>query len=286
MSEEKNIKEQFTEDIPKLQENVDEIISQKQPIKVKEPQNQNMEVHKHPHHVTHKKKWGEYLLEFFMLFLAVFLGFIAENQREHMVEKSRARQYASSLMEDLKADTAELNTTISGTRNYALNADTILSELDKPASVQNDTLLQRLTAQLALFNFYDPQLGTYNQLKNYGSLRYFSIEISKRLNHYETYANYILKMSNQHLEFRTELLLPFINKITNTRFIRSLRNEIKYNGPIFIEKPDKKLTQEWYTLAYSLKKNYNLIVKKMELQLKNAKELIVLLEKKYHFDNE
>ena len=24
---------------------------------------ENMEVHKHPHHVTHKKKWGEYLLE-------------------------------------------------------------------------------------------------------------------------------------------------------------------------------------------------------------------------------
>jgi len=26
-----------------------------------------MEVHKHPHHVTHKKKWGEYLLEFSLL---------------------------------------------------------------------------------------------------------------------------------------------------------------------------------------------------------------------------
>jgi len=25
---------------------------------------ENMEVHKHPHHLTHKKKWGEYLLEF------------------------------------------------------------------------------------------------------------------------------------------------------------------------------------------------------------------------------
>ncbi len=33
-----------------------------------------MEVHKHPHHVTHKKKWGEYLLEFIMLFLAVWMG--------------------------------------------------------------------------------------------------------------------------------------------------------------------------------------------------------------------
>src|SRR5205085_10193866 len=41
-------------------------------------QTENMEVHKHPHHVTHKKKWGEYLLEFLMLFLAVTMGFFAE----------------------------------------------------------------------------------------------------------------------------------------------------------------------------------------------------------------
>ena len=47
-----------------------------------------MEVHKHPHHITHKKKWGEYLLEFLMLFLAVFLGFVAENIRE---EKRKAQ---------------------------------------------------------------------------------------------------------------------------------------------------------------------------------------------------
>jgi hypothetical protein len=40
-----------------------------------------MEIHKHPHHVTQKKKWGEYLLEFLMIFLAVFLGFVAENIR-------------------------------------------------------------------------------------------------------------------------------------------------------------------------------------------------------------
>ncbi len=50
-----------------------------------------MEVHKHPHHVTHKKKWTEYLLEFFMLFLAVFLGFVAENIREHIAEKERGK---------------------------------------------------------------------------------------------------------------------------------------------------------------------------------------------------
>src|SRR5215831_19439439 len=72
------------------------------------PQSQeteNMEVHKHPHHVTHKKKWKEYLLEFFMLFLAVFLGFVAENIREEAGDNHRERQYMQSLVSDLSADT-------------------------------------------------------------------------------------------------------------------------------------------------------------------------------------
>ena len=68
----------------------------------------NMEVHKHPHHVTHKKKWTEYLLEFLMLFLAVFLGFIAENIREHSVEHTREKQYMQSMVEDLGIDVFNL----------------------------------------------------------------------------------------------------------------------------------------------------------------------------------
>ena len=73
------------------------------------PQTENMEVHKHPHHVTHKKKWGEYLLEFFMLFFAVFLGFVAENIRENTVEKHREKQFMVSLVKDLELDTSELS---------------------------------------------------------------------------------------------------------------------------------------------------------------------------------
>lgn len=68
-----------------------------------------MEIHKHPHHVTHKKKWPEYLLEFFMLFLAVFLGFVAENVREHIVEKERGRKYIESFYQDLKTDTSRMS---------------------------------------------------------------------------------------------------------------------------------------------------------------------------------
>ena len=85
-----------------------------------EPKDDTMEVHKHPHHVMHKKKWNEYLLEFFMLFLAVFCGFLAENFREHQVEKERGRQYIRSLYEDLNYDTSN---SINGPERTCLETD-------------------------------------------------------------------------------------------------------------------------------------------------------------------
>ncbi len=181
MSEEKKIEEESTEDKPYTTDESKKSaegtsISSKESETVAEENiqhstpniqhnNENMEVH-HPHDITHKKKWGEYLLEFFMLFLAVTMGFFVENQREHYIEKQRARQYAVSLIEDLKADTAELNRSVSGTKKSVSEVDTLLAELNKPTALQNDTLLQHLTAKLPRFNFYDPQLGTYNQIKN------------------------------------------------------------------------------------------------------------------------
>jgi hypothetical protein len=74
-----------------------------------------MEVHHHPiangSH-TLAKKWSHYFWEFLMLFLAVFCGFLAENFREHRIEKNRAQQYIRSFYEDLKNDTTRLNNLI------------------------------------------------------------------------------------------------------------------------------------------------------------------------------
>ena len=67
-----------------------------------------MEVH-HPHHPSHKKKWTEYILEFLMLFLAVSMGFIAENIREEQVVKHQTLNVLAQLHEELKLDTIELN---------------------------------------------------------------------------------------------------------------------------------------------------------------------------------
>ena len=64
-----------------------------------------MEVHAHTHPSAssgHRKKWTHYFWEFLMLFLAVFCGFLAENQREHIIEHQRELQFMKSLLIDLK----------------------------------------------------------------------------------------------------------------------------------------------------------------------------------------
>ena len=65
-----------------------------------------MEVHHHSH--KSGKKWTHYFWEFLMLFLAVFCGFLAENQREHYIEHQREKQFVNSFINDLEADTARL----------------------------------------------------------------------------------------------------------------------------------------------------------------------------------
>ena len=106
MSEEENIEKQSSDNALQPTEN-DNNVSERSIIS-QEAQT-NMEVHKHPHHVTHKKKWGEYLLEFLMLFLAVFLGFLAENYRETLVNKEKEHHYLQNMVADLKADTSDVN---------------------------------------------------------------------------------------------------------------------------------------------------------------------------------
>jgi len=132
-----------------------------------------MEIHKHPHHVTHKKKWGEYALEFLMLFLAIFLGFVAENIRETSVERHQEKEYMQLMVEDLKKDTANINTMVTGNRILIMGLDSLLDLLSGP---QQDKSIQRQTFiySLKYTYWYMPiQFSelTLTQLKSSGGLR-------------------------------------------------------------------------------------------------------------------
>src|ERR1700683_2073899 len=63
-----------------------------------------MEVHHHPDMHHKRKNFKEYFLEFLMIFLAVTMGFFAENIREHFVDKEKEKEYLRSFAEDLSSD--------------------------------------------------------------------------------------------------------------------------------------------------------------------------------------
>ena len=152
--------------------NGEEIFSNTEPVHTaQEPETTNMEVHKHPHHVTHKKKWSEYLLEFFMIFLAVFLGFLAETEREHIVEKDRERQFMSSLVRDLQLDTLELAKGHAFRMVKIAAIDSVISCLGVQQGNLAPAQLYRLSIKyFANRNFFQNS-GTLDQLKNSGGLR-------------------------------------------------------------------------------------------------------------------
>jgi|SRR5689334_21332436 len=131
-----------------------------------------MEVHHHPHHVTHKKKISEYLLEFFMLFLAVFLGFIAENIREHLADKKRGQEYVRSFVEDLKKDTSQYSKLL---HEYAF-MDSVTNQI----TACYDTIAHHSASTMCLGNIIPYLISftdfvytdrTIQQLKTTGGLR-------------------------------------------------------------------------------------------------------------------
>ena len=128
-----------------------------------------MEVHTHSH--TPRKKWTHYFWEFLMLFLAVFCGFLAENQREHLVENRRELKYAASPYEDLKKDTAALSADIPFWNTILLSIDTIRQEVEKPMGMRNAFLLYRNAALMRGYNNFEYHDRTIEQLKNGGNFR-------------------------------------------------------------------------------------------------------------------
>jgi hypothetical protein len=85
-----------------------------------------MEVHHHPD-INHKpKKWKEYFLEFLMIFLAVTLGFIAENLREHITDRVKERQYIAGFIRNVKDDTASLRHVIEFDQQQVKGVDSML----------------------------------------------------------------------------------------------------------------------------------------------------------------
>lgn len=151
-----------------------------------------MEVHHHSHH---PKKWKEYITEFLMLFLAVSLGFMAENIREHQIEKHREIAYLQNVHEDLKLDLKNINSVLNQ-NTVRLNAlDTFFDGL-KNGTIKNEDVYYYARNLGLRATFESSHIGL-DQIKSAGGLRMVKVdEIVSGIQEYERMLNSIDKLES------------------------------------------------------------------------------------------
>ena len=155
-----------------------------------------MEVHQHTH--TPRKKWTHYFWEFLMLFLAVSLGFYAENLREGILHKKEVKTHMNSLVSDLQTDIVLFDSVIDRNSYGAAMADSLIELLHSDTTNTTDIYFaaRSVTANLG---YYYTNAKSFDQLKSSGLLRYIKPKIL--LDSIGTYYSSFQWLTNQ-----TELL--------------------------------------------------------------------------------
>jgi len=128
-----------------------------------------MEVHAHSH--TARKKWTHYFWEFLMLFLAVSLGFYAENTRETILHKKEVKTQLNSMLSDLQSDIILFDSVTDRNSFGAKMADSLVELLH--SDITNTTEVY-YTARIVTANlgYYYTNSKSFEQLKAAGLLRY------------------------------------------------------------------------------------------------------------------
>jgi hypothetical protein len=241
-----------------------------------------MEVHAHTH--TPRKKWTHYFWEFFMLFLAVFCGFLAEYQLEHTIENSREKVYIKSMKEDLEKDTAHLASVAKSFTEKIKALDTLI---DYFPDLETGYPVPFFRNFYHLFFFEDlhPNDRTMQQLKNAGGMRLIRkkiavdsiIEYDSRIKDALTEQDAINNLFNKLQDIGELVNAPAIN------------NAMEYNDPGNLElnkvtvlyTKDKMVLGKydtWMRLFRQYALNYIYFLNDTKAQ---AERLIAVLKKQY-----
>jgi hypothetical protein len=237
--------------------------------------------------ILYKKKWGGYLLEFLLLFLAVFLGFVAENIRENKIDKETERVYMQNMLYDLQADTTIYSDYFSRTEVIYDLVDTIVVEIKKPALERN---ISRLVYSARILTAKWKQITlvtrTYEEMKSSGHLRLIqNKEISGKVSSYynslaelDTYNNVGIIWSNNYAQAMAKLfdgaaLLEIIKK----------KKKIDLTAEAVISE-DKIAINELLTSAGYFYGAISLSNNVATNRRKDAQKLIELIKTEYHLE--
>jgi hypothetical protein len=225
-----------------------------------------MEVHHHPE--VEKKGFKEYILEGLMIFLAVLMGFIAENIRESITEHKRTAEFAQSYYESIKKDTAQLHAAILFSKHKLAACDSSAAMLHLPVGKQNDTVLYREGQIPTNVYPFHPSSGSYEQIKSSGSLRFFKQKMANLMNEYELQSKEVENRDDIDLKFITDKYIPFSIHMINIEVGYDLRFGSKITHELYFTDRSVATTREWI--------NYIMIAKL--LRMRSMQEYNKLLE--------
>jgi hypothetical protein len=245
-----------------------------------------MEVHHHPQ--VAKKKFKEYFLEFLMIFLAVTLGFFAENIRENIGDHKREKEYILSMIQDLQSDTTNLAKENAAFEKQNKLFDTVFALYPKLTSGYNDTLIRSLRRVQTYPDFVYTD-RTIQQLKNSGGMSLIRdqkaanaiIEYDSKMRVLDKDMPTLVEFFNRVVKSWQEIFSweDFKNKAAaNTTFDKQGKN--------YLLNSDRATLGRFYNELLALRSSGDFINREKGLLKQKAENLIILLKKEYHLKNE
>lgn len=212
--------------------------------------------HNHSRSRTKRKAWKDHFFQFLMIFLAVTLGFFAENLRENYMENVRIRQYAQSLYDDLKIDTAIIQRTFDEKEWIRAKFDSAEIILASDDLTNNNEFIYYIERYLGTNDVFTSQDVTYQQLRSSGNFRYMkNISLYKNIaDYYNLYARY--QFVDGAFGFTDVAEYSEIEaKLFNVKHLTSLNNEYATSFYDVINYPENKLEpikmdKEYITLLH------------------------------------
>ena len=244
-----------------------------------------MEVHHHPE--VEKKGFKEYLLEGLMIFIAVMMGFFAESYREHIADRHREKEYMTSMVEDLRSDTAALSVFITREKGRVVMADSLVGMLYSQNIKQQGNDIYFFARNISLVDQVIFNDRTRQQLKSSGNMRLVSdVKVSNAIMAYDQALREIEFQMSQ-IEALRQAYREAAGKIFNMKvfsdMLRSGKIEKPANNPQLFSADAASINACVGTIQYV--KNAAIIQSRAAGGLlTDADKLIKLIKEEYHLE--
>jgi hypothetical protein len=244
-----------------------------------------MEVH-HAPNIHHKEKpWKEYLLEGLMIFIAVTLGFFAENIREGITEKNKKQEILEAVANDFEKDIKSIEIYIDLNKNRLKILDSLNTLIQLPPEKIDQQIYYRLIVSLP-----DAWKFTSNNKSRVvaESKGYFSSkddnELAKNISQYEFYTydleEYLFKVDIASISHFLDNKMA--NYVQPDLYEISARSpSIKLPSKLGIHKIAAEHIKELRIFIASKRPLLDNLINEMGSMKNNANKAINLIHKKY-----